>query len=47
MFVGGTIGSVLPMFWGGGFMAYTFWSTAGGFAGIYVGYKLAKATGAL
>ncbi len=47
MFIGGFIGNAVPFLWGGGLMAYTFWSTVGGFAGIYVGYKLAKATGAL
>ncbi len=47
MFVGGFVGGVLPMLWGGGVMAYTLWSGIGGLAGIWAGYKLAKATGVL
>ncbi len=47
MFVGSTIGGSLPYFWNGDFFAYSLWSALGGFAGIYVGFKLAKATGVL
>ncbi len=47
MFVGSTIGGSLPYFWNGDFFAYTIWSAIGGFVGIYVGFKLAKATGVL
>ncbi len=47
MIVGSTIGGFVPFFWNGSFMAYIVWSAIGGFAGIWVGFKLAKATGAL
>lgn len=47
MFVGSFIGGVIPAIWDGGLMAYTFWSTVGGIAGIWAGFKLAKATGSL
>ncbi|MBU6490659.1 hypothetical protein KGQ25_00635 [Patescibacteria group bacterium] len=47
MIVGSTIGSLLPYLWNGDFFAYTLWGTIGGFIGIYLGFKLAKATGAL
>ncbi len=47
MIVGSTVGSILPYFWNGDFFSYTLWSAIGGFAGIYIGFKLAKATGAL
>lgn len=47
MIVGSTIGGSLPYFWNGSFFAYTLWGTIGGFAGIWVGFKIAKATGVL
>lgn len=47
MIAGSTVGSILPYFWNGDFFSYTLWSAIGGFAGIYIGFKLAKATGAL
>jgi hypothetical protein len=47
MFVGSFIGSVLPYLWDGGLYAYTIWSAIGGVAGIYLGFKFAKSTGAL
>lgn len=47
MAVGSTVGSALPYFWNGGILSYTLWSAIGGFAGIWAGFKLAKATGAL
>lgn len=47
MFAGSFIGSVVPMLWGGGVMAYLLWSTIGGVLGIWGGFKLAKSTGAL
>jgi hypothetical protein len=47
MFVGSFIGSLIPYFWNGGFMAYSLWGAIGGIAGIWAGFKFAKATGAL
>ena len=47
MIIGSTVGSMLPYFWGGGFLGYTVWGALGGFLGIWIGFKLAKATGAL
>lgn len=47
MMVGSTVGSMLPYFWNGGIFAYTLWGAIGGFAGIWAGFRLAKATGAL
>ena len=47
MIVGSTVGSIVPDFWNGGFFSYTLWSALGGFLGIYLGFKLAKMTGAL
>ena len=47
MAIGSTVGSLLPYFWNGSVLAYTIWSAIGGFAGIWAGFKLAKATGAL
>ena len=46
MFVGSFIGELLPYLWNGGFFAYSLWGAIGGLAGIYVGFKLAKSTGA-
>jgi hypothetical protein len=47
MFVGSTIGSFIPYFWNGDIMTISLWSAIGGFAGIWAGFKLAKASGAL
>ncbi|MHB8710180.1 MAG: hypothetical protein ACYC6X_01345 [Minisyncoccota bacterium] len=47
MIVGSTVGDFIPYFWNGDFLSYSVWSAIGGFAGIWVGFKLAKATGAL
>ena len=47
MIVGSSVGSFLPYFWNGDFMAYTIWGAVGGILGIWAGFKLAKATGAL
>jgi hypothetical protein len=47
MAVGSTIGGSLPYLWNGGLFAYTIWGAIGGFAGIWVGFKLAKGTGVL
>ena len=47
MFVGSSIGSFLPYLWGGDFFAYSLWGAIGGLLGIWAGFKLAKAGGAL
>ncbi len=47
MAIGSTIGGMVPYLWNGGLMAYTLWGAIGGIAGIYLGFKLGKATGAL
>lgn len=47
MFIGSTIGGVLPYLWSGGPMSYIFFSALGGIGGVWVGYKLAKGSGAL
>jgi cytochrome c oxidase subunit IV len=47
MFVGSTVGGLVPYLWNGGFMAYFLWSVIGGLLGIWGGFKLAKSTGAL
>lgn len=47
MIVGSTVGGLVPYLWNGSFMSYCVWGAVGGFAGIWGGYKLAKATGAL
>ena len=46
MILGSLVGECIPYFWDGSFLAYTICGTIGGFLGIYVGFKLAKATGA-
>ena len=47
MFIGSSIGGFLPFLWNGDMFSYSLWGAAGGLAGIWVGYKLAKASGAL
>ncbi len=47
MFVGSTIGGMVPYLWSGDIFTLTLWSTIGGLLGIWAGFKLAKATGAL
>lgn len=47
MIVGSTVGGFIPFIWNGGFMAYSIWGAIGGFVGIWAGFKIAKATGAL
>ncbi len=47
MFVGSIVGGTVPYLWNGGFFAYSFWGAIGGLLGIWAGFKLAKATGAL
>ena len=47
MFVGSTIGGLLPALWNADILSYTLWSSVGGIAGIWAGFKLAKATGIL
>lgn len=44
MIVGSTIGSFLPMLWGAGelSMSSIILAAVGGFAGIYVGYKMSQ-----
>lgn len=48
MLVGSTVGGFLPGIWGGaGIFSGLIWGTVGGIAGIWGGYKLAKASGSL
>ncbi len=47
MFVGSGIGSSVPYLWNGDFMVASLCGAVGGLLGIYLGFKLAKATGAL
>ncbi|MDP1690192.1 MAG: hypothetical protein Q8L52_03255 [bacterium] len=47
MFVDSSIGSLVPYFWNGGIYSYSIWGAIGGLIGIWAGFKLAKATGAL
>lgn len=47
MMVGSTIGSFVPYLWGGDFFATSLWGAIGGLFGIWIGFKLAKAGGAL
>jgi hypothetical protein len=42
MFVGSTLGSMLPYLWSGGVIAYIFWSGVGAIAGMILMYKLAN-----
>lgn len=47
MIVGSTVGGLAPYLWNGDFIAYSLWGAFGGLIGIWAGFKLAKATGAL
>lgn len=47
MFVGSFLGGLVPYLWNGDFVSYSVWSAVGGLLGIYLGFKLAKAAGAL
>lgn len=47
MFLGGTVGGLVPALWGGGLIADTVVSGIGGLLGIWAGFRLGKATGAL
>jgi hypothetical protein len=47
MFIGSSIGSLVPYLWGGDLFSYSLWGAIGGFAGIWAGFKLGKMTGAL
>ena len=47
LFVGSTLGSMVPYLWDSSFFAYSIWGAFGGLLGIWAGFKLAKATGAL
>ena len=47
MIAGSTVGGLLPYLWGGDFFSSTIWGTVGGLAGIWAGFKLAKASGIL
>ncbi len=42
--IGSTIGSFIPLIWGDGFLSLSsvFFTALGGFAGIWIGYKLTR-----
>lgn len=42
--VGSTLGSLIPELWGAGMLSFSsiIFSTVGGLAGIYVGFKLSQ-----
>ena len=44
MFVGSTIGGLIPDLWGAGFLSFSgiLLSGVGGIAGIYIGFKLSQ-----
>ena len=42
MFLGSTLGSLLPLLWGGGLIAVSLWGGVGGIAGIWAGFKVGK-----
>ena len=46
MMIGSTVGGALPYLWGGGIVSYLVWGAIGGIGGIWLAFKLAKATGA-
>jgi hypothetical protein len=47
MFIGSTLGSYLPVLWGGSLFSFTsvIVGSVGGILGIWVGYKLAQHIG--
>ncbi|MBD2439095.1 hypothetical protein [Nostoc sp. FACHB-110] len=47
MFLGSTIGSYIPVLWGGNLLSLTsiFLSVIGGILGIWLGYRLSKYLG--
>ena len=47
LFIGSAAGSYIPLLWGVSLfsMASILWSMVGGFAGIYVGFKLGERWG--
>lgn len=47
LFIGSSVGGYLPVLWGDSVfsMSSILWSTVGGFAGIYVGFKLGQRWG--
>jgi len=44
LFVGSTIGSFVPSLWGAGMFSFSslIFGTLGGFAGIWLGYKMSE-----
>ena len=42
MFVGSTLGGILPALWGGDVFSYIIFSGIGALAGIWAGYKLSN-----
>ena len=47
MIAGSTMGSFVPYLWNGDFFATSLWGAVGGLLGIWSGFKLSKASGAL
>ncbi len=47
MFVGSTIGSYIPVLWGGSLLSFTsiLFSVIGGLVGIWLGYRVSKYLG--
>lgn len=47
MFLGSTIGSYMPILWGGSLFSITsiLWSVIGGLVGIWIGYRISKYLG--
>ncbi len=47
MFLGSTIGSYMPILWGGSLFSITsiLWSVIGGLVGIWLGYRISKYLG--
>lgn len=47
MVVGSTVGSYIPVLWGGSLLSPTsvLWGAIGGFAGIWAGWKIGRALG--
>jgi hypothetical protein len=44
VFVGSTLGSLVPTLWGAGFLSFSsvIFTAAGGFLGLWLGYKLSE-----